>query len=178
MKVVSLLVGFIFLGSLFSWGIGIETISKKKFKKFISCVYEETDNISFEEIHFDDSLLVGIGEKAFYFIKENNEIIDVLCLAKTKGRHDYFDYGVILSKDLEVRMVRVLKYRAEYGYQISNKRWLNQFIGKKPNKEFFYRKGIDAMSGATISGPKITNDIKLILEFLEKNRASLNVQAG
>ena len=61
--------------------------------------------------------------------------------------------------------IKILKYRSEYGYEISNKGWLKQFYGKQKN-HFEYRKDIDALSGATFSAQSLVNDINSILDQL------------
>ena len=45
---------------------------------------------------------------------------------------------------MELLKLRVLVYRENYGGEISNKRWLNQFVTRNPKK-------VQAISGATIS---------------------------
>ena len=50
----------------------------------------------------------------------------------------------IYSPEMELLKLRILVYRENYGGEISNKRWLNQFVTRSPEK-------IQAISGATIS---------------------------
>lgn len=83
------------------------------------------------------------------------------------GRFENFDYMVIVNPSFEIMNVKILKYRSEYGYEISNKGWLRQFYGKK-TEPFIYRENIDALAGATYSARSLTEDLNIILERLIK----------
>ncbi len=80
------------------------------------------------------------------------------------GRYHDFTFVVFFNKDLSVRLVRVLEYGEEHGVEITNKRWLLQFIGKTSEDNLMFRKNIDAISGASISGKSITEGINRLLQ--------------
>lgn len=102
-------------------------------------------------------------QKEYYvFNSENNNKGVYVVLSSAKGRYENFDYMIILNKSLGIVDIKILKYRSEFGYEISNKGWLKQFYGK-PGTKFEYRKNIDAVSGATFSALAITNDINFII---------------
>ena len=75
------------------------------------------------------------------------------------AKYEDFWYGVIFDNNLKIKLVRVLEYSSDYGYEISSKNWLKQFIGYEGQK-LRYGKDIDAVSGATISAQDLTNDIE------------------
>ncbi|MBU1011846.1 MAG: FMN-binding protein [Bacteroidetes bacterium] len=92
-------------------------------------------------------------------------------IEKAMGRFHDFTYVIFLGKGLEVLLVRVLVYEEEHGVEITQKKWLQQFIGKTPTDHLIFKKNIDAISGATISGASITEsidhifrDVKLLME--------------
>lgn len=84
------------------------------------------------------------------------------------GRNDYFDYVVTVSLDYKVGLVKVLKYRSEYGGEISSRKWLEQFVNYSGG-ELRYKAEISALSGATISAKSITADVPRVLKILKEN---------
>ena len=78
------------------------------------------------------------------------------------GQYDYFDYLVVFNSDLTIKKVKILHYREDYGYEISSRWWLSQFLGKKAGKEMRYKDDIDALSGATISAKSLTDSLKIL----------------
>ena len=92
--------------------------------------------------------------------------------AAGKGRYEFFDYMVMINKSTEIIDIKILKYRSEYGYEITNKGWLKQFYNK-PGIRFDYRKNIDTLSGATFSAQSLVNDINLIIDHLGNCRDTI-----
>lgn len=93
------------------------------------------------------------------------------CFASSKGKNDYFDYMVIFDTDLLIKKVVVLVYRSTYGGEIMSRSWLKQFIGKTKGKSMQIDKDIDSISGATLSGPSITQgvkDLSLLIAEIDK----------
>lgn len=107
------------------------------------------------------------GHEYYLFDSENSNKGAIVVFSSAKGRFEYFDYMIILSSTVEIMDIKILKYRSEYGYEISNKGWLKQFY-HKPSGRFEYRKNIDAQSGATFSAQSLVDDINLILDYLKK----------
>jgi len=120
--------------------------------------------------------ILGIGElkhlrsdegKEYYSFKSTEgEKTASVVFSSAKGRFENFDYMVIINKDYEIVDIKILKYRSEFGYEISNKGWLKQFYNK-PGTRFEYRKNIDTLSGATFSAQSLVTDINLIIENLK-----------
>lgn len=110
------------------------------------------------------------GKEYFLFASENSLSGSKVIFSSAKGRYDNFDYMVILDPSDEIINIKILKYRSDYGYEISGKKWLKQFYNK-PGSFFEYGKNIDALSGATYSAPSLVNDINTILDHLRKERA-------
>lgn len=95
----------------------------------------------------------------------------IVVLSSAKGRYEHFDYMVILKPNLEIIDIKILKYRSEYGYEISNKGWLKNFYGK-PGSRFEYGKDIDVVSGASFSANSLVNDINQIMDHLKSASTS------
>jgi hypothetical protein len=122
------------------------------------------------------SAILGSGElkhlhsdsgKEFYSFKSTiGANTASVVLSSAKGRYENYDYMIILNPGYEIVDIKILKYRSEYGYEISNKGWLKQFYNK-PGIRFEYRKNIDSLSGATFSAQSLVNDINLIMEKLK-----------
>lgn len=106
------------------------------------------------------------GREYYLFESGSDTVGAVVVLSSAKGRFENFDYMVILKPSFEIIYIKILKYRSEYGYEISNKGWLKKFYGK-PGSRFEYGKDIDVLSGATFSANSLVNDINLIMEHLK-----------
>ena len=106
------------------------------------------------------------GKEYYSFNPAEGEKITSVVLSSAKGRFENYDYMIIINPENEIIDIKILKYRSEYGYEISNKGWLKQFYNK-PGTRFEYRKNIDALSGATFSAQSLVNDINLIIDSLK-----------
>lgn len=84
-------------------------------------------------------------------------------------RYEHFDYMVILNNDLSIKKVKILVYDGEYGYEITSKLWLKQFIGYS-GSDLKYGTDVQAISGATVSAQSITDDIQLLVQSAKKLR--------
>lgn len=120
----------------------------------------------------NSQLINKVKSEKIYKLINNGKIVGILCLSEAKGRFDKFDYMVIFNPDLSIKIVRVLIYRSQYGHEITSKNWLKQFIDKDNSDNFIYGKDIDVISGATISGKSITDDIKRIVSLMNELKTS------
>jgi hypothetical protein len=106
------------------------------------------------------------GKEYYSFRSTEGRNSATVVLSSAKGRFENFDYMVIINPNYEIIDLKILKYRSEFGYEISSKGWLKQFYNK-PGLRFEYRKNISAVSGATFSAQSLVNDINLILDNLK-----------
>lgn len=113
----------------------------------------------------EESELVS-GKEYFLFSSEKSNNKTFVVFSSAKGRYEFFDYMIIINSKREIIDIKILKYRSEYGYEITNKGWLRQFYSK-PYNSFEYRKNVDALSGATYSAQSLVSDINMILEHLK-----------
>ena len=116
-------------------------------------------------------------DRQLYYLKENGKKIGILVINKAYGCHiggcddvdesrmsisstayEDFYYAIFFNLDLTIKLVKVLEYDSEYGYEICAKRWLQQFVGNK-GCDLQYMKDIDGISGATVSAQSIVSDI-------------------
>lgn len=108
----------------------------------------------------------------FFKIKNNDAFLGYAYLGNASSMTATFDYLVLLDENLIITKSNVLIYREEYGGEISSKRWLKQFIGKKEGDEVGLEKDIVSISGATISVTSMTyaiNDLLSSLRILKSN---------
>lgn len=83
------------------------------------------------------------------------------------GKHLAIDYAVALSPDGHIERVEILQYRESYGYQVSSKDWLGQFVGKTTRDSLTVDQDIRNISGATLSSRHVTEGIKRVLAIYE-----------
>jgi Na+-transporting NADH:ubiquinone oxidoreductase subunit NqrC len=83
------------------------------------------------------------------------------------GKHLVIDYAVALDPDGRVRQVEILEYRESYGGEITNRRWLSQFVGKTSQDPLALDQDIRNISGATLSSRHVTEGVKRVLAFYE-----------
>jgi hypothetical protein len=79
------------------------------------------------------------------------------------GKHDLIRYAVALNADGTVREVEILEYREAYGGEVRNSRWLHQFVGLHHGDSVKVGRGIQNISGATLSSEHLTDGIRRLL---------------
>ena len=105
----------------------------------------------------------------FWKIFESNSLVGVAILDNVLGKSLPITYLTCFNMDGQLINAHIVKYREDYGYEVGNKRWLNQFIGLGINSDFIIGKNIDGISGATISVNSVTRGINrssIIVEYL------------
>jgi hypothetical protein len=78
------------------------------------------------------------------------------------GKHDLIRYAVALE-DGKVKEVEILEYREAYGGEVRNTRWLRQFVGLHHGDTVKVGRGIQNISGATLSSEHVTDGIRRLL---------------
>ncbi len=146
-----------------------KSIQKKVDKQII-----ETFNVhefAFTEVNVDSeiakTLPSAFGKDNLFKIETEESFLGYAYISKAFGKVDYFDYLVLLDKDLVILKTKILVYREDYGGEIGSKRWLKQFIGKTQNDELRYGVNIAAISGATISVKVMTKAMNDLLKALK-----------
>jgi len=72
--------------------------------------------------------------------------------------HEQFYFSTLYDLDGNIVNIKVLEYTSQYGYEITAKSWLKQFVGKKGG-DLKVDHEIDGISGATISVHSIVKEI-------------------
>ncbi len=146
-----------------------KSIQKKVDKQIIETF--KVEEFTFTEVNIDSEIIKNLpsefGKDNLFKIEANNSFLGYAYISKAFGKVDYFDYLVLLDKDLVVLKTKILVYREDYGGEIGSKRWLKQFIGKTQNDELKYGDNIVGISGATISVQVMTNAMNNLLRSLK-----------
>ncbi|MEN8764349.1 MAG: FMN-binding protein [Wenyingzhuangia sp.] len=108
-----------------------------------------------------------ITDGEFSNVQTDNGLKFIVYVGKAPSHVSYFDYMVIFDTNGVIVHSKVLIYRESYGYEITSKRWLKQFIGKSPQDSLIYKQTVDAISGATISASSMTREMNLLLQQVE-----------
>ena len=113
-----------------------------------------------EPIHIDPSVYYNEqADTVFRLIQKEGELMGYLVLSSAMGRFEEFDFMIVYNADLTITDLNILVYRSEFGYQVSARGWLKQFLDNPVGTEYTYGQNIDAISGATFSGKSLTNNI-------------------
>lgn len=137
-----------------------QPVESKKFYKALSKFYD-VENVKLSKI--DD-----LSTKNDIVYKVPNQENDLVVLTSARGRHDSFDYFIIYNSSLEIKFIKVLVYRSDYGSEITAKRWLKQFYTKKTDS-LKYGSDIQAISGATFSAISLTKNVNRITKKLKEH---------
>ena len=93
----------------------------------------------------------------YYVLSADDSILGYMCLEQAPSKHEMFDFLAIYSADMQLIKLKILAYRENYGGEIANKRWLNQFLTRPIEK-------VQAISGATIS----VESMKMVVSSLSQ----------
>jgi len=102
-------------------------------------------------------------------ISESDSLIGVAILDNVLGKSLPITYLTCFNMDGQMINAHIVKYREDYGYEVGNRRWLNQFLGLDASSDYKVGKNIDGISGATISVNSVTRGINrsaIIVEYL------------
>lgn len=156
--------------SLFLAPQAIDKRTSKKINKEVSKVFNIED-FKLENLETDKTKDVN-GD---FFIIKTQEIIGYCYLGKiytSRGSNsknedaEFFQYFIVFNKDKKIEKVKIHKYEASYGQEITSRSWLKQFIGYNGKDNLRIGKEVDAMSGATLSSELITSNIKQVSNIL------------
>ena len=129
-----------FFISFYSYSkVEFSDVIRKKVVKTIK-QYFDSEECAYNPISSVPGL--GLQENHVFQIFNNEENIGYFALEQSMGQYDNFDYLVLFDQNLEIVAVKIITYREDYGYEISSKWWLSQFIGKKAGKDMKYKENI------------------------------------
>lgn len=156
---------FIVLVSLISWTNfdGLPKAFQKKINKEIPQLWGMELLIKTKPLEEPiQSQLQQFGVESVFEVYTAEKSYGYVALAKARSKFEYFDYAIYYDQNKEIKAVRILLYREDYGGEIASKRWLKQFDGKDANSPLIIDEDIQGISGATISYLAITKGIKNI----------------
>ena len=149
-NITIILIGILFYNSASSENFP-SRIAQQKVDKTITSVFGVDNTI--KKIDLNSS---------YYSIFNQDLLLAYFCIEEAPSKHDFFEFLVIYTPNLEIMKVQILVYRENYGYEIKNRRWLYQFTNRSIDS-------VQAISGATIS----VNSLKYLLERTNKKMKSL-----
>ena len=79
------------------------------------------------------------------------------------GKHEFITYAVGINKDSSVKQIEIMNYNETYGYEVRDKKWRDQFVGKNSTSIFKLDKDIKNISGATLSCKHLTDGVKRVV---------------
>lgn len=79
------------------------------------------------------------------------------------GKFGLINYAVILSTAGEISGVEIFIYRESRGYEVRNKPWCAQLLGKSANSVLRVGDDINNVSGATLSYTHLTGGVRRIV---------------
>lgn len=83
------------------------------------------------------------------------------------GKHDLITYALGVGVDGHVAGLEILDYRENYGGQIRDAAWRNQFRGKSAADAFKIDADITNISGATLSCTHVADGVRRLLKTYE-----------
>ena len=108
-----------------------------------------------------------IPEKKIWQVLQADKQVGWFIVDEVYGKHEFITYAVGINLDGTVRMIEILDYRETYGYQVREAGWRNQFVGKNANSNLKLDKGIDNISGATLSCKHLADGVKRVLALYD-----------
>lgn len=93
----------------------------------------------------------------------NGRLLGFFVVDYVIGKHEVIDYSVAFGPDGRVKRVEILEYRESYGFEVANRDWLSQFIGKSGGDGLRPGSDIRIISGATLSSRHVTEGVKRVV---------------
>ncbi|MGV0954092.1 MAG: FMN-binding protein [Fluviibacter sp.] len=76
------------------------------------------------------------------------------------GKHEMITYAIGINPDGTVKHIEILEYVESYGYEVAEQSWLKQFYGRTVHGDFKLGRGVDSISGATLSCKHLADGVK------------------
>lgn len=137
--------------------------SNKDWKKIEKSIGYLINSNIFETVKINN--IEGLDPSIQFFqIKESKNIKGYFAIAKAPSKFKRFDFVAFFSVDGDLKKLQILKYREDWGYEICNKRWLEQFTYL--NNQSSSKVQIQSISGATISVDSLCAYVDMIRKKL------------
>lgn len=117
-------------------------------------------------------------DKIYYWtISDGDSMVGLAALDNVMGKAMPITILVIFDNEGIILKSEIVKYREAIGGEVSNKRWLKQFIGLSQTDLLDPKTRIDGISGATISVKSVSKGFKkltLLFPEIKKHAQDLN----
>ena len=117
-----------------------------------------------------ESHILDNQELKVFTVFSDNGILGWAVILDEMGKIKPITFLVGIGIHGQVLEVRILEYRAIFGYEIKRKSFLRQFQGKSSKDPMAVGRDIDAVTSATISSAAAALAVKKSLEVIEKMR--------
>jgi Na+-translocating ferredoxin:NAD+ oxidoreductase RnfG subunit len=121
------------------------------------------NNDQMSKIKGSSSTRTPLPDKKIWQVLEAGKPAGWFIVDEVYGKHEFITYAVGINLDGTVRMIDVMDYRETYGYQVREASWRQQFVGKNAGSSLKLDKGIDNISGATLSCKHLADGVKRVL---------------
>lgn len=140
--------------------------------------FKQYVTLSFEKLEIPDTVKEEIADKYnqkffrnevyHWKIFQSDSLIAHAFLDNVLGRTQPITFLVVLDPDGRILYNSIIKYRSHRGAAVTNRSWLDQFIGKSIESGFKVGNDIQAISGATYSVKSLTKGFNKILALYLK----------
>ena len=86
-----------------------------------------------------------------------------LIVDEVAGKHDFFTIAVSLNADSSVKQIEILDYKENYGCDVRNEVWEEQFTGKTSTSALNLGDDIRDISGVTLSCRHVKDAVNRLL---------------
>jgi len=136
-------------------------------KQALEIAFPGADEVEKEKHWLTDEQRKAIGDLSFqtiteqrmtfYVGKKKGKPLGYMVIDNVIGKSFPITYMVVLNADGIVRDVEVMVYREPRGWEVRDKSFLSQFLGKDSASDF---RGINTLTGATLSVRAMTHGVQ------------------
>ena len=126
----------------------------KMTKNFVTLTDEQA-----KEIKEKSGMDVRHKEVKMWDVAEGGKFI----IDEVLGKHEYITYAIGINKDGTAKQIEIMNYNESYGYEVREKSWREQFIGKNVKSDLRLDHDIKNVSGATLSCKHIIEGVRRVL---------------
>ena len=120
-----------------------------------------------QAIENESGISVRFPEQKVWAAYRNKEFLGWFILDQVVGKHELIQWAAAIDKNGSIQNLEILNYKETFGYEVKQKKWRSQFIGKTVKDPLKLDQDIENISGATLSSRHITEGVKRLLAFYE-----------
>ncbi|MGZ8898756.1 MAG: FMN-binding protein [Limisphaerales bacterium] len=164
--------GFLIIAFLFT-SVGLRAERFLTAEQALQIAFPKANRFEEQVLRFSAEQRAAIQKKSGVPVKVNGnkvtyayegaQLLGVLFIDHVLGKHEIIDYSIAISPEGKVLGIEILEYRESYGYEISNRKWRKQFVGRRANEPLRLNKEVYNISGATMSCRHVTEGTRRVL---------------